>query len=272
MLRQGGKKPSYARLFNLINTNSLVGCYAFEPLNEDSPVKNEFLSLEADPRVLYKEGALDLAKLIAKELDKSIAKVEEVHGKEFTKKVTVHICNTAECFSKYTGNHPLIAAAVSENGLFLAPLAFKAGHHKGFLTHELSHLHLFQQISLIQTHYIPQWFHDGLATFAANGGGGHNVTKSQALDYIKANKNIVAVDSAGMFGKGGTFSNRWPLNYDASEDNKFQQNMNYRQSSMFVAYLSKGSKIQKVLRSIEAGDSFKESFKKLMVVVRVTYG
>ena len=238
----------------------LVGCHAFEPLADEPPFKDEFESLNTDSRVLYKTGAIANAKLIAAELDKSVKMVENIHGESFTKKVFVHICDTEECLSKYTGKHPLIAAAVSEYGLFLSPRAFSNSQYQLFLTHELSHLHLFQQIPLLRTLYIPQWFHDGVATFAANGGGGHNVTKKQAIDYIKANKSIVPIDSAGLFGKGGSFSNRWPLNYEVSEDYKFQQNMDYRQASLFVEFLSSENRIQKMLRVIESGKSFKKAF------------
>ncbi len=238
----------------------LVGCSLFEPLDGESPVKSEFSSLSSDPRVLYKEDAVEYAKLVAKELDESIKLVEKTHGESFSKNVFVHVCDTPDCFSNYTGKHPLIAAAVSEYGLFLSPRAFSENQHQLYLAHELSHLHLFQQISILRALYIPQWFHDGVATFASNGGGGHLVSKAQVLESIKANKNVVPIDSAGLFGKGGTFSNRWPLNYKASKDNKLQQHMNYRQSAMFVAFLSTEGRIHKVLRYIESGKSFKKAF------------
>ncbi len=238
----------------------LAGCSLFEPLGGESPVKGEFSSLSSDPRVLYKDGALEYAKLVAKELDESIKLVEKAHGERFSKNVFVHVCDTPNCFSNYTGKHPLITAAVSEYGLFLSPRAFSENQHQPYLAHELSHLHLFQQISILRALYIPQWFHDGVATFAANGGGGHLVSKAQALESIKANRNIVPIDSAGLFGKGGTYSNRWPLSHKASKDNKLQQHMNYRQSSVFVEFLSTEGRIHKMLRYIESGKSFKKAF------------
>ncbi len=239
---------------------TLTGCSAFRPLDNDSPVREDFKILQEDSRILYKPSAIQNARTLIQYIDSSISAVEQVHGEKFSKQVIIHVCDTEECFQQYTHNHSTIAAAVSENGLFLSPRAFRENQQQYFLTHELSHLHLFQQISLLRTWYIPQWFHEGLATMAADGGGGHKVSKKDAIEYIQSGKHFIPIHSSGLFGEGGAFSNRWPLNYTAPNDDKFLQNMNYRQASLFLEYLSKDNQIQNVLRDIEKGESFERAF------------
>jgi len=244
----------------LIFCTSFVGCAYFRPLDGKSPVQADFLVYE-DSRVLFKPGMEVQAKLISSFLDDAVKQVELAHGKPFTKNVIVHVCDTTKCFSHYTGSSEKIKAAVSVSGLFLSPLSFENNREKVFLTHELSHLHLFQQISVYQAIHIPQWFHDGLAVYASNGGGADLVDEKVATSYLKENKHIEPIDSSGLFGKGGVWGERWPSSYPHVKDGGFQQQMNYRQSEMFYAFLNRGHKATELLRKLENGEDFKESFK-----------
>lgn len=201
------------------------------------------------------------AKLVSSFLDDAIKQIESAHDKPFTKNVIVHICATTKCFSHYTDSNERSKAAVNINGLFLSPLAFENNREKIFLAHELSHLRLFQQISIYQAIQIPQWFHEGLAVYASNGGGADLVNEKAATSYLKENKHIEPIDVGGLFGKGGAWGERWPTNYPRIKDGAFQQHMNYRQSEMFYAFLNKGYKATSLLRNLEKGDDFKESFK-----------
>ncbi|MBL4794473.1 MAG: hypothetical protein JKY24_02965 [Pseudomonadales bacterium] len=232
----------------------LASCSVFEPLAGESPVRENFIALDIDDRILYKKGAKTNALLIAESLEKHIQKVESVHGEFFSKKVVVHICDTTACFNKYTGGNEGVSAAVGKNGLFLSPLAFRNDRQNLFLAHELSHLHLFQHISLFKTLFVPQWFHDGIATYASNGGGADFVPEAEAKTYIANNKYIIPIV------KGGLMGNRWPINYERSTDFTFQQHMNYRQSAMFCEYLANGNMHQKLLREIENGEKFSSAF------------
>jgi len=245
----------------LIFGTSFVGCSYFRSLDGDSPVRADFLVYEEDSRVLFKPGMEAQAKLISSFLDSAIRQVELAHGKPFTKKVIVHICDTKKCFSHYTNSDEKIKAAVSVNGLFLSPLSFENDREKLFITHELSHLHLFQQISICRAIYIPQWFHDGLAVYASNGGGADLVNEEIATSYLKENKHIEPIDTGGLFGKGGVWGERWPTNYPPVKDGAFQQQLNYRQSEMFYAFLNRNNKATELLRRLEKGEDFQESFK-----------
>ena len=122
---------------------AMTGCSYFKPLGSLSSVKEDFYVYE-DSRILFKPSMRKQAKIVSESLDLAIRGVEIAHGKPFTKSVVVHICDTAKCFSQYTGSKQRIKAAVNVNGLFLSPLAFENNRQILFLTHELSHLHLFQ--------------------------------------------------------------------------------------------------------------------------------
>lgn len=169
------KNHSIMRTLKLTFINLLLliisGCSYLEPLGNVSPVRSEFHVYKNDSRIIYKQGMEKQAEQVSKYLNIEIQNIENIHGEPFTKKVTIHICNTTKCFTKYAKANKKINAAVNINGLFLPPIAFEGKFHQKLLSHELSHLHLFQQISLFRAYYIPQWFHDGLATFASSGGG-----------------------------------------------------------------------------------------------------
>lgn len=218
----------------------------------ESPVADDFIAYRKDPRILFKSGMLKEAAIASKVLDESIGAIEHVHGKAFTGDIRVNICDSPRCFTQYTGFTGILAA-VTDNGLFLAPHVFKQYDFALWLTHELSHLHLFQQISTIDALLIPQWYHDGLATFASNGGGASRATERNAQTLMLSGKHILTK------AQGEFFPARWPLNYQASENAWFQQHMDYRQAAMFYAYLHpKGG--QRLIRELEAGSNFGEAF------------
>ena len=93
-------------------------------------------------------------------------------------------------------------------------------------THELSHLHLIQQIGATKyVRNIPSWFAKGLAVFVSNGGGAENVSEKDAARAI-LNGACFHPDSTGniLFPKTASSYHLKP-------------HMFYRQSSMFVQYI-----------------------------------
>lgn len=187
-------------------------------------------------------------------IDDLVSMVERGHGKPFSEPVVVHLCDSVECFDRYTGYGTAIKAGVGRVGLFLSPKVFEQENYAEFTTHELSHLHLFQQISQLDAYLIPQWFHDGVATHVSQGGGADGVSGEEAIDYLKAGKCIIPNERTPIFGS------RWMVNYKESSDPAFQQRMNYRQSALFAAFLDKEGKLQALLRKIESGENFSDSF------------
>nr|WP_010130517.1 hypothetical protein [Microbulbifer agarilyticus] len=221
----------------------------------ESPVATDFTSYKQDPRILYKDGMREEAAIASQALDESIKSIEHIHGKAFTGVVRIHICNSPKCFTRYTGLRSILAA-VTDKGLFLAPYVFKQKDFPKWLTHELSHLHLFQQISTLSALRIPQWYHDGLATYASNGGGASKVSEAEAADLMLSGRFILTR------GHGEFYKTRWPLSYQASTDAWYQQHMDYRQASMFYEYLHpKGGK--DLISELESGSNFGKAFKKV---------
>jgi hypothetical protein len=223
------------RLIYSVFAIALSGCSDFHPVEKESPVKGDFIALAEDNRVLYKQGMKEQALLIHSVLDEQVKAVEEIHGKPFINPPIVHLCDTRKCFADYTGIDGGILAAVSTNGLFLKSYVITHEDYTSWLKHELSHLHLRQQISTFRASFIPQWYQEGLATFVSNGGGANKVNREKALDYINQGKYIVAADESSLL------SNPWPLNYDVSSKDWpkpwYQQHMNYRQASLFYEFL-----------------------------------
>ncbi|WHI52944.1 hypothetical protein P3339_09335 [Microbulbifer sp. MLAF003] len=238
--------------------SALVGCSDFFPVERQSPAKEDFLTLTEDDRILYKEGMKDQALLIRNVLDEKVKDIEIVHGKPFINPPVVHLCDTRECFAKYTGIDSGILAAVSSNGLFLKSYVVTHEDYSRWLAHELSHLHLRQQISTFRASFIPQWYQEGLATFASNGGGANKVSRKKALEYIHNGKHIVVVDESSLF------SDPWPLNYVVANDDWpkpwYQQHMNYRQASLFYEFLHPNGGIE-LIRTLENGETFNDAFK-----------
>jgi hypothetical protein len=57
-----------------------------------------------------------------------------------------------------------------------------------YLIHELSHLHIRNQIGNYKVSRLPFWFTEGLATYVSDGGGAHTVPERQAIDCIKSGR------------------------------------------------------------------------------------
>ena len=86
-----------------IALSGLVGCSDFYPIEEQSPVKDEFIALIEDDRVLYKEGMKEQALLIQRVLDEQVKIIEKIHGKPFINTPFVHLCDTRECLPNIQG-------------------------------------------------------------------------------------------------------------------------------------------------------------------------
>jgi hypothetical protein len=131
-----------------------------------------FRQYPLDPRIRLEEGAEGHAARVHALLDAAIARVERVHGLPFRAPPAVAVCATAACFARLVKTPGLTAAVVADNRLVLSPRLFsvEADRLPGILAHELSHVHLGQRLGHY-TPWIPVWFHEGLATLVADGGG-----------------------------------------------------------------------------------------------------
>lgn len=136
------------------------------------PQAEGFIPLAHDARVWFEAGAQRHAERVHGLLDAAVVRVERVHGLPFRKPPTIYVCASTTCFSRLVKTPGLTAAVVADNRLVLSARLFgvEAGRLPDVLAHELSHVHLGQRLG----HYspwIPVWFHEGLATLVAEGGG-----------------------------------------------------------------------------------------------------
>jgi hypothetical protein len=123
------------------------------------------------------------------------------------------------------GTH-FTAAVIYDNRLLLAPRLFDREPARLYpiLVHELSHLHMGQSLG----HYtmrIPVWFHEGLASLVAEGGGADLVEEDEALRAIAEGRHFLpdAVHDETY----RKYADHWHLRIG----------MLYRQSMMFLAHL-----------------------------------
>lgn len=185
---------------------------------------SNFIADENDSRVLFEHGAHIYAEKAAEFLPSAIRQIEERQYRRFVKPVRVYICASRESFKKYYGAD---VRAGMLTKLFLSPRVFQYGDEiaKKYLVHELSHLHLQQQIGFYKMIKLPMWFKEGLAAYASNGGGAHLISDKQAIESIRAGRYFVPNKADGLIFK------------TTPSDFGLKPHMFYRQSMMFIEFL-----------------------------------
>jgi hypothetical protein len=187
-------------------------------------------------QVHYEEGAIDRACLVAALLPMAIARVEAVHGRPFAHPVTIGVYRTPEAYAAANGSG--FAGSVGLNFLgrvILSPPLFttKRGCLPSILTHELSHAHIRSWISELTFIALPNWFKEGLAVMASNGGGAEEVSVADARDAIRWGDQIAVKSEGSLFDWVAIRMARPPEIPDTSH----RIEMAYRQAGMFVALL-----------------------------------
>ncbi|GAB6907785.1 putative Lipoprotein [Desulfosarcina cetonica] len=212
---------------------------------------DHFIELESDNRILYENDALDIALQVAQNLECSVKKVEEEQYGSFNKPIAIYVCGTKENFAKFTGLNQKIKAAVFNGKIFLsASLREQPERISTLTTHELSHLHLIQQVGTSKyVHNIPSWFVEGLAVFVSNGGGAENASEADAAHAI--------LDGA-CFHPDSTGSFLFPK---TASSYHLKPHMFYRQSAMFVQFLKEydSEKFKRLLQAIQNENNFQNA-------------
>lgn len=209
----------------------LAGC-AVHPRRDAVVDFPWFETLAADARVRYEPGGRAHAERVAELLPAAIAQVEAAHYRPFAGPVVVYVCATSECFDqRVPGATRFTAAVIHDNRVLLAPRLFEREQQRLYpiLVHELSHLHLGQQLG----HYtmrIPVWFHEGLASLAAASGGADLVTEEDARRAIAAGDYFLP--DATHDETRRKYADQWQIRIS----------MLYRQSMMLLADLRSASK------------------------------
>ena len=218
--------------------------------------RDQFVASSIDPRVLYEPGSEHTASLVAECLPASVATVEEQQHLPLDRPFKVYVCSTQESFNAYMGAPAEAKASGVKvmNDIFISPQAFgdETGDScQGVLTHELSHLQLYQRMGHRRTLWdTPPWFLEGLAVMVS-GAGGRGVTDDQALAAIVSGHHFVP-DDRGSF-----------LRPKRAADYGIGTFMFYRQSELFVRYLRDEhvSGFREFLLQLQSGqNSFADAF------------
>jgi hypothetical protein len=210
---------------------------------------DHFLPLEADSRVLYEPGAEGFAEQLAQSLPQAIRQVEAEQYRPFAKPVEIYVCASQESYTNLTGFKA--PASLTLKGVFFSPRLVEEQRPLAlYLTHELSHLHLEQQMGKYRFAKLPAWFKEGLATYVSGGGGAHTVTDQDALEAIASGCHFMPHEDGGIFLR--KYASHWGLGH----------HMFYRQSMVFVEYLKSQdeNKYRDLLLGIQNGSSFRVAF------------
>ncbi len=232
------------------------GCSLFRTGYASLTSTSDFHPIERDSRVLAEPGAEDLARQAAGFLPEAVSAVEKWQYRDFVKPVEIFVCASEDSFARHTGLSRQVRGALVTK-LFLSGRLKDPqfnGSTKAILTHELSHLHIQQQLGVY--HYnanLPAWFQEGLAVLVSGGGGAENVSEADAVKTILAGRHFKPE------AKGSFWFHKSARSYG------LEPHMFYCQASLFVKHLRDLSEIRfgLFMLSIEDGGDFGRSFKRL---------
>jgi hypothetical protein len=193
-------------------------------------------ALPGNSLVHFEPGAEDYAHDVAALLPAAIAKIEALQGRRFEHPVPVGVYTTPEAFAAANGSGIAGAVGTSVFGrVVLSPVLHSPPHQRlpGILTHELSHAHLQGYISTVSWIRLPNWFKEGLAVMASEGGGAELVSEKQARAAIDRGETITIEDSGSFKNLSEIAFERAPARATGSD----RTVMAYRQAGMFVSFL-----------------------------------
>ena len=231
---------------------NLAGCVLLRSSVAALKATADFVPMGADQRVFAEPGSEDVAAIAANELTDAIATVERAQYRQFKEPVAVYITKDEESFAAFTGVPKEVRGAVIIKVFLSGGLRKEPDRIKRILIHELSHLHLGQQLGIYGYNaHLPSWFQEGLAVVVSNGGGAEKTSEADAAGAIVAGKGITPEATGSFFFK--KFASSYGL----------KPTMFYRQSGMFVAWLRRldEARFRSFLLTIEEGRGFGYSFK-----------
>ncbi len=218
-------------------------------------------AVEEDSRVHYEAGARAYAEAVAKILPGAMAKIEAVHGAPFGGSFIVAAYASEDAYAAANGRGDATPGGVTFlSRITLSPRLWrtKPEQFEAYLTHELSHEHLFSHLSSVDYFRIPAWFMEGLAVMASDGGGAQFVSIEEAKRAIGEGRVIETPDEPYL---PGNFSLKFPPRYNG-ENIYRRAHMAYRQAGMFVAYLrdKNPAAFKSLLHRLLSGERFKTAF------------
>jgi len=216
-----------------------------------------------DARIRYESEARACAAETAALLPAAIAQIEAAHGRHFAQPPVVGVYASFDTYANANGMGDPGIAAVTRGGVaLLSPTLCgeERGRLEGVLAHELSHVHLSGWRPLGAPH-PPQWFTEGLAVMASNGGGAEGVSEEEAAQAIRDGYRVV-LDGRRWIDFAMLGFEREPPRHSKLDALTQRQRLAYRQAGMFVGWLRERDKkaFLQLLRALEAGEAFEPSF------------
>jgi hypothetical protein len=216
-----------------------------------------------DARIRYEPEARACAEAVANLAPLAIAQIESAHGRPFARPPVVGVYASFENYANANGmDDPGIAAVTRAGAALLSPTLCgqERDRLRSVLTHELSHVHLSSWRPLGAPR-PPQWFTEGLAVMASNGGGAEGVSDDEAAQAIRDGYRVV-LDGRRWIDFAGLGFEREPPREPTKNALTQRQRLAYRQAGMFVGWLRMRDETAflRLLRALEAGEAFEPSF------------
>jgi hypothetical protein len=204
---------------------AIVLFMGFAPLLRST---ENFRAFTGDDRVRYEPGAEKAAAIIASALPDAIATIERGQFRAFAKPVRIYVCATETSFERYGYGIRGAGGFVFNGRLFISPKPQNTGERlPRLLTHELSHLHLNQQMGTLRyARKLPSWFTEGLAVHVS-GSGAETVGETEARDAIRHGRVFRPLPKGSL------------LFWQTGGREGLSPHLFYRQSAMFVGFLAR---------------------------------
>jgi hypothetical protein len=220
-------------------------------------------ALADEARVHYEPEALACAQAVADLTPRAIAQIESAHGRPFAQPPVVGVYASFDNYANANAmDDPGIAAVTRAGAALLSPTlcSKERARLEGVLAHELSHVHLSSWRPLGAPR-PPQWFTEGLAVMASNGGGAEGVSEDEAAQAIRDGYRVV-LDERRWIDFARLGFEREPPRDPAKDALTQRQRLAYRQAGMFVGWLRMRDEtaFMRLLRALEAGKPFERAF------------
>ena len=213
----------------------------------------DFNILPSDSRVLYEDGAEELARDVARHLNNAMSAVEIRQFGKFQEPIKIYAFASPESFSKFSGISDKARGASVGNEIFLSGLMLGLPDEiYGMVGHELSHVQLSQALGVISfNRNIPRWFREGLAIYVSDGGGAPRNYETETISMFLEGKHFLPEISGSLFNRS----------FKSTAD--IGPKMFYSQSGIFIYYLANTfpEKFNRFLKGLQKGKKFKDNFK-----------
>ncbi len=215
-----------------------------------------------DARIRYESEARACAAETAALLPAAIAQIEAAHGRPFAQPPGVGVYASFDNYASANGmGDPGIAAVTRAGVALLSPTLCgdERDRLESVLAHELSHVHL-SGWRPPGAPLAPQWFTEGLAVMASNGGGAEGVSEAEAAQAIRDGYRVV-LDGRRWIDFAALGFEREPPREPTKNALTQRQRLAYRQAGMFVGWLRMRDEaaFRHLLRALEAGQAFDPS-------------